>query len=94
MRPHERITARFWRARTARARAAQAVRDGAVVSLLLLSYSTLYHRVAFTRDGVWEQRGGQFGRAGRDEPPVQIVPAGARALREARRVEAIRVPKP
>ena len=94
VRPHERITARFWRARTAREQAAQAVRDGAVVSLLLLSYSTLYHRVRFTRDGVWEQRGGQFGRAERSEPLMQIVPAGARALREARRVERVRVPKP
>ena len=94
VRPHEQVTARVWQARRARARAIELRDGGAVVSLLLLSWTSLYHRVRFTRAGIWEQRGGQFGRAERDEPLFRLSTAGARAIREARRVAEVRVPKP
>ena len=94
VRPHEVVSARFWQGGRARARARALVAQGNVVSLYLLSLTALYHRVRFTEDGVWEQSGGQFGRADRHDPLVRLAPAGARVRLEEVRVRPLRVPRP
>ncbi len=91
-RPHVVISARSWQARTARGVAAQMVRDGAIVSLYLLSPTALWHRVRFTADGVWEQRGGQFGKASRTDPLFRFWRAGRRVQAAAGSRQAVRTP--
>ncbi len=89
-RPHVIESARIWQATAARKRAAQSVRDGAIVSLFLLSPTTLFHRCRFNDAGVWEQSGGQFGKSLREEPFVRPWRASARVAREVARVQAVR----
>lgn len=91
-RPHRVILARSWRAGAGRAAAAQAVRDGAIASLYILSPTTLFHRVRFTADGVWEQTGGQFGKSDRSGRLFQPWRANARVSHEVARQQAQRLP--
>jgi len=86
------ITARPWGVRRARAAARAAVKDGAIVTLLILSPSGLYHHARFHPDGYWEQRGGQFGKSVRAAPLLRWVGFQARARMETNRIEKIRTP--
>ena len=65
---HVTMRARFWQARRALARAAAAVAAGQRVTLYLFSLGPRRHRVSFTSEGVWVQRGGQFGKSRRSDP--------------------------
>ncbi|MFO7805851.1 MAG: glycosyltransferase family 2 protein [Paracoccaceae bacterium] len=81
---------RFWRASTARAKARAVVKEGQRVSLFLLSATGRYHVVRFTEDGVWEQKGGQFGKSRRDMPMLQFWTARRRVAMETRRLSQLR----
>ncbi|RYH04159.1 glycosyltransferase [Salipiger sp. IMCC34102] len=94
VRPHEIVFGRSFERKAAMERARAKVREGAVTTLYLWSFTALYHRVRFTKDGVWVQSGGQFGRAERSEPLFRVIPGGARVQAEALRVRALRVPRP
>ncbi|MEM8576542.1 MAG: glycosyltransferase [Pseudomonadota bacterium] len=89
---HVVISARPWRASAARAEARAAVKNGAIVTLLLLSPTTLYHRVRFRAEGYWEQTGGQFGRSVRDARLIQWHGFRSRTRIETNRIEKIRTP--
>ncbi|SEN09771.1 Glycosyltransferase like family 2 [Loktanella fryxellensis] len=91
-RPHIVIGTGLRGAQVARARAARAVADGAVVSLIMLSPTALFHRIRFTDAGVWEQTGGQFGRSDRGGPLVRMMRRKARVAAEMARVVAVRDP--
>lgn len=68
-----------------------APRDPAMVLTLFdLHPGIAYHRVRFTRQGVWRQRGGIWGRSQRDQPLITLQSRHARAEREWRRVDAVR----
>ena len=69
-----------------RAQAAERVAAGELVTLICLSPTALYHRVRFTEAGVWEHRGGVFGRAERDGPLFRLSTLGRRARAELARV--------
>ncbi len=60
-------TSSIWQARKAYSKAVEAVAGGEIVTLLVLSRTALYHRLRFTSDGVWEQRGGLFGKITRTD---------------------------
>ncbi len=92
-RPHRVIQVRSWRAQAGRAAAAQAVRDGAIVSLYILSPTALFHRVRFTESGVWEQTGGQFGKSDRSGRICQPWRAASRVQYEVARQQAQRLPE-
>lgn len=87
---HVAITARSLFPRRARARAKDAVKKGAIVTLLMMSPTTLYHKARFHPDGYWEQTGGQFGKSLRSDPIFQLWRAQRRALREFERISAVR----
>jgi len=84
------VAGRVFRAARHRRRAEALVRSGRRVSLFLFSPTLLYHRVRFTDRGVWEQRGGLFGRADRDQPLFRIVGFRRRLAEERRRLREIR----
>lgn len=92
VRPHIERRARFWQRRRARRDAARDVERGAVVTLFLLSFTALYHRVRFTDQHIWEQSGGQFGRSDRAGLLVQFWRAGARVRAEMARLARQRIP--
>ncbi|PIE12131.1 MAG: glycosyl transferase [Rhodobacterales bacterium] len=77
------ITGRLWARRVHQRRSKQALADGATpVCLYLFSRTAIWHRVRFHPDGYWEQRGGLFGRAGRNEPLWRFWRMKARVAHE------------
>ncbi len=59
--------------------------EGAIVTVVLLSRTSLYHRIGF-EDGFWVQRGGVFGRSDRSESLITLTTANKRFEREVARV--------
>ena len=45
---------------------------GNVVTLILLSPTAFFHRIVFTTDGYWEQRGGLFGKSVRTQKLISF----------------------
>ncbi|MEQ6202877.1 glycosyltransferase [Sulfitobacter sp. HNIBRBA2951] len=70
--------------------AAARVKKGELASLLVLSPTALFHRVEFTAQGIWLQRGGMFGRSERSGRLFRLTTLGRRAARERRRVALAR----
>lgn len=81
---------RGFRGKAAIAEAAKRVAEGSIETVLVLSRTGLFHRVAFDDSGVWVQRGGLFGRANRDEGLFRITSFARRAARERARVALVR----
>jgi O-antigen biosynthesis protein len=88
------ITGRFWQRRRKMAFAKAAVNNGQHVTVILLSLTARRHRVAFTKDGVWLQTGGQFGQSNRSEPRIQFWRASSRFQYEKMRVLQVRYASP
>ncbi len=84
------LAGRVWQARRLRAEAARQVALGERISLFLFSPTALYHRVTFTASGVWEQRGGLWGRSERREAIFSASGFAARVRREVERVGRVR----
>ncbi|SNS75648.1 glycosyltransferase family 2 protein [Antarctobacter heliothermus] len=85
--PRVRLSGRPWQAARLRAKAAKAVRDGAIVSLFLFSPTARRHRVTFTSEGVWEQSGGLFGQSHRNGPAIRLQHFSSRLSSEIMRVQ-------
>jgi len=64
--------------------------QGDIVTLLVLSWTTLYHQLNFTDHGVWMQRGGVFGKSNRSDRTFRMTTAARRSLRERKRISAQR----
>ncbi|WP_299372211.1 glycosyltransferase [uncultured Tateyamaria sp.] len=85
------LAGRIWSARRLRAEASRRVKNGEIVTLLLMSHTALYHHVRFHPDGYWEQRGGIYGRSDRDDPVFRPYGFAERVEREATRMGAERL---
>jgi GT2 family glycosyltransferase len=81
---------RIWDAPRLRRRAAGLAQQGVTVSLLLVTHTSLYHRVRFREAGYWEQTGGLFGKSDRRDPPFRLWTLSKRREREAQRVFDLR----
>lgn len=79
----------WWRRRQVRRQAAEAVALGDIVSTFIFSRTALFQKVRF-RAGVWEQRGGLFGRSLRTDPMFRLTTFGRRVRREKTRIAAQR----
>ena len=89
-RPRKIIAAR-WYNRKSRMQMAKALRSsGSVVTVYDFSLTTLFHRVEFTPDGIWLQRGGLFGRSVRSDSLFAIWTIPRRIAREYARLNDIR----
>lgn len=80
------IPTRPLRARKDRIDAASKVKDGAIVTLLNLSRTALYHRVSFGEDGVWVQNGGLYGKSERSGAAFRVTNRRRRVKFERQRV--------
>ena len=80
------LKGRVWQRARLRREAAHRAERGERVTLILLSPTALFHRVRFTSDGYWEQSGGLWGRAVRNEPLFRFQSFGKRVMRELLRV--------
>lgn len=89
-RPARFTTVRGWRGADAVRAAAERVVAGSIETVLVLSRTALFHRVEFTAQGVWVQRGGLFGRSDRDAPLFRLTTVARRAVRERARVALVR----
>jgi GT2 family glycosyltransferase len=76
------LTGRFWQRRGLLARAGQAAKAGAIVTVLCLSPTARPHRLTLTASGVWLQEGGLFGRSDRRGPRFRLVRFGTRIAQE------------
>jgi hypothetical protein len=81
---------RTWGAKAHLRKAADRVNEGAIVTLLSLSPTALYHQVSFNDDGVWVQRGGVFGKSDRASPLFRMTTRQRRAEKERARVASQR----
>lgn len=89
-RPGRVISGRIWQARALRRAATRAAAEGAIVTLILLEPSARPHRMRFDPAGYWEQRGGIWGPADRQEPLLRMIGFGARIRQETARIAALR----
>ena len=84
------LAGRPWQRRRLRARAADAVARGEIVTVFRFSPTALPHRVRFHPGGWWEQVGGLFGPSERHEPAFRIAGFRARVRQEWARVSLAR----
>jgi len=84
------ISGRSWQVRRLRALARKDAAAGGVASLFLFSPTALFHRVAFHKDGYWQQTGGLFGRAERSEKLFSYNTFRGRVAKEWARVAKLR----
>jgi GT2 family glycosyltransferase len=77
-------------AASARAEAARRVKNGEVVTLIILSLTALYHQARFHPGGYWEQCGGLFGKSERSQPMLRFWRFHERVVAEKARISAIR----
>ncbi|WP_417770655.1 glycosyltransferase family 2 protein [Stappia sp.] len=80
------ISGRTWQVRRLRRAAVAAAERGEVATLILLSPTTLFHRLRFVPEGYWEQRGGVFGRSDRAQPLLRLTGFRRRVAEEVARV--------
>lgn len=91
---HHVLSGRFLFRRRHRAAARQAAKAGDIVSLFLISRTALGHKVRFDLHGVWEQRGGLWGRSGRNERLFTFSRFSKKVQKEAARIRPQRVGVP
>ena len=84
------LAGRAWSRRRLRAAARAELAAGNSATLFRFSPSALYHQVAFTKDGIWEQTGGLFGKSHRNQPAIRLWSFADRVRDEAARVRRVR----
>lgn len=78
------------KAQQIRAEAEGRVHDGEIVTLFILSWTALFHYVRFTTSGVWEHRGGLFGKSDRTQPIFRYWRRTDRVQAETKRIKIAR----
>jgi len=89
-RPPRLVAGWWWQGPALRRRARRWADEGALVTMIRLSPTTLWHRARFHPDGYWEQTGGLFGRSRRDGPLLHRAGFRARLADELERIGRIR----
>ena len=84
------IAGRIWQRRALQTKAARAVAEGKVVTLICLSPTLRAHQVAFQPQGYWLQTGGLFGRSDRSGPRLRLTGFRKRIAFEVARIERFR----
>lgn len=87
---HHVLTGRIWHRTRLRKHAKKLVSENIRVTLLILSPTSLFHRITFTEDGYWEQNGGIFGKSNRNQPYFQMYGFRSRINYEVSRNDLFR----
>ncbi len=85
-RPPRLVAGWWWQGPALRRRARTWAAEGALVTLVRFSPTTLWHHARFHPGGYWEQTGGLFGRSRRDGPLLRRTGFGARLADELERI--------
>lgn len=72
------------------AQAKSVAQQGGSVTLMIFDHTVRAHRVTFTQDGIWLQRGGLFGPSDRDQQRFTLWSLSGRIKAETARVRKIR----
>lgn len=80
------ISGRYRQVRALRQAAREAAATGTCVTLFLLSRTALSHVSGMTAPGLWEQRGGLWGRSERSQPFFRLTRFARRVAEETARV--------
>ncbi|NUH66879.1 glycosyltransferase [Sulfitobacter sp. S0837] len=81
------IGTRPWRLSKDRSKAASRVKNGAIVTLVCLSPTLLYHRVSFEpTEGIWLQKGGIYGKSLRNKALFRWIGRKSRLRIEGKRI--------
>ncbi len=88
--PHIMLVGRKPREKQMQELAKELAAQNVIVTILTLSRSVAYMQIAFSQNGYWRHRGGQFGKANRDEPWLQWRSMRQKARAEAKRLRDIR----
>ena len=84
------IIARWYNAQRKFEEARNFRKKGHIVSIYYFSLTMFYHRVTFTNDGIWVQKGGLFGRSLRTDRLFRWWTKSSRMMRENERNDGIR----
>ncbi|TDE37066.1 glycosyltransferase family 2 protein [Antarcticimicrobium sediminis] len=84
------LTGRPWSRQRLRTAARTERAAGNRVTVFRFSPSALFHRVAFTDEGIWEQTGGLWGKSDRSQPLIRLWSFAGRIRAEAKRVSRLR----
>ncbi len=84
------LAGRSFQRRRLRRKARALVEQGHTVTLFLFSPTVLFHQLHYLPPGIWEQRGGLFGRSERGESPLRFIGFQARVRQEWHRVNGVR----
>lgn len=76
------VAGRPWNRSNLTDRCRAKVEAGKVATLMIFSPTTLFHRVRFTDQGIWEHRGGLYGKSLRSDPVWRFWRFRKRAERE------------
>ena len=87
---HRLFSGRSWQRGSLRDAARRHVAEGGRATVFCFSPTAFFHKVRFHADGVWEHRGGLYGRSDRSQPLVQFPKFGQRVSIEATRVAKTR----
>jgi GT2 family glycosyltransferase len=87
---HKVLSGRIWQRRRLRLEAKSLTNANVRVTLFLFSPTALFHRLRFTSQGFWEQKGGLFGKSGRNQPLFQFYGFRSRLRDEVSRTEMFR----
>ncbi|MEY8097606.1 glycosyltransferase family 2 protein [Falsihalocynthiibacter sp. S25ZX9] len=87
---HHVLSGRIWQRKRLRKQAKILVSAKNRVTLVVLSPTSLFHRITFTEDGFWEQNGGIFGKSNRNQPYFQIYGFRSRVRDEVARSNQFR----
>ncbi|MGV6849164.1 MAG: glycosyltransferase family 2 protein [Marinibacterium sp.] len=85
------VAGRVWRQKALLRKARLEREAGRIVTLISLSPTIFRHRVAFSDQGIWIQRGGIFGKSDRRDPTVRFWPFNRRVNREVERIRTVRL---
>lgn len=84
------LSGRIWFRRRLRRMARLESATGRVVTLVILSPTALFHHVAFTKHGYWEQNGGLFGKSQRTQKAITFWSFRQRVKAESDGLEIVR----
>lgn len=88
--PRSVLAGRVWQSARLHKEAADLSAAGHIVSLFIFSPTAWFHKTSFLPSGVWQQKGGRFGRSQRSQPVWRYRRFSTRLREELNRIHPVR----